>query len=221
MDAAALSLAEAAAGASGPRLRGGVLPTSGDRGDQRLAPVLRLGGRRSRQDAGGDGAGRGALLDRRLHRGAHPDAGLRAVARRRFRQGAVPRDARSVGADLRACPHPVPALSSRAQDRRAIARHRARHQGHRHAALLRAVQHIPDHPAARLLCGDPVREAEHHDRGDHGGDGCGLCLVHFRDHQLAHPVPPRHERERPGRQHQGRRQPPELRDGEVLQQRGA
>ncbi len=52
---------------------------------------------------------------------------------------------REVGVSTFAHVHTLsPALSSGAQDRRPVARHRARHQGHRHAAVFRAVQHLPD-----------------------------------------------------------------------------
>ncbi len=47
-----------------------------------------------------------------------------------------------------------------------------------------------------------------------------LYLVHLRHHPLAHALPPRDERERYRRQHQGRRQPAQLRDGQIFQQRG-
>ena len=40
-------------------------------------------------------------------------------------------------------------------------------------------------------------------------------------HRLAHQDPPHHERERHRRQHQGDRQPAQLRDGQVLRRRGA
>ena len=48
-----------------------------------------------------------------------------------------------------------------------------------------------------------------------------LPLVHGAGHRLAHPDPPRHERERHGGQHQGHRQPAQLRDGEILRRRAA
>ena len=165
----------------------------------------------------------GAQPDRGLHRRAHPDAGTRAAARRHFRQGAVSRHARGRRFDLRPCPHALAALPSRAQDRRTVARHRARHQGHRHAAVLRAVQHL-SRPcsSSAFVQRHPAREAFNVVvRARHAGHGRRLCLVHLRHHALAHPVPPRHEPERPGRQHQGGRQPAQLRDGQVFQQRGA
>ena len=54
-----------------------------------------------------------------------------------------------------------------------------------------------------------------------GGDDLALSVVHGAGDRLAHQDPPHHERERHGGQHQGHRQPAELRDGEVLRRRGA
>ena len=57
------------------------------------------------------------------------------------------------------------------------------------------------------------------DHAGHACDGGPIYLVHLCHHALAHSVPPRHECERPGRQHQSRRQPAQLRNGQVFQQR--
>ena len=48
-----------------------------------------------------------------------------------------------------------------------------------------------------------------------------LPLVHGAGHRLAHQDPPHHERERHRGQHQGHRQPAQLRDREILRRRGA
>ena len=53
----------------------------------------------------------------------------------------------------------------------------------------------------------------------HTRHGRRLYAVHFRHHPLAHSYPPRDERKRYRCQHQGRRQPSQLRDGKVLQRR--
>ena len=52
------------------------------------------------------------------------------------------------------------------------------------------------------------------------GDDRALPVVHDPRHRMAHPHPPRHERERQRGQHQGHRQPAQLRDGQVLRRRG-
>jgi ATP-binding cassette, subfamily B, heavy metal transporter len=54
-----------------------------------------------------------------------------------------------------------------------------------------------------------------------GRRGAALRVVHLCRHRMAHQHPPRHERGRHRRQHQGHRQPAQLRDGEVFRQRGA
>ena len=53
-----------------------------------------------------------------------------------------------------------------------------------------------------------------------GRHDLALPLLHHQGLELAHLDPPRHERERHRRQLQGDRQPAQLRDGEVLRQRG-
>ena len=51
--------------------------------------------------------------------------------------------------------------------------------------------------------------------------GDRLSRLHHHRHQLAHRHPPLDERERHRRQHQGDRQPAQLRDGQVFRRRGA
>ena len=53
------------------------------------------------------------------------------------------------------------------------------------------------------------------------GDDRALSLVHGAGHRLAHPDPPHHERERHRGQHQGHRQPAQLRDRQILRRRAA
>ena len=52
-------------------------------------------------------------------------------------------------------------------------------------------------------------------------DRRALYLVHLRRHPLAHRLPPRDERKRHRRQHQGGRQSAQFRDGQIFQQREA
>ena len=56
---------------------------------------------------------------------------------------------------------------------------------------------------------------------DRAGDDRALPLVHGAGHRLAHPDPPHHERERHRGQHQGHRQPAQLRDRQILRRRAA
>ena len=142
---------------------------------------------------------------RRLWRDAHPDGAADAGARRPVRQGGDARGAPARLSDLRAHAPAVAALPSRAQDRRAHPRARARPQRHR--------DHRPH--------GDPATGADHRRAGadrrraavdvrlalrrDHHGDGRALHGVHLLRHRVAHRHPPPHERERQRRQHQGDR----------------
>ncbi len=99
----------------------------------------------------------------------------------------------------------VAALSSGAAHRRPVAHHRARHQGHRDDRPLHHAEHGADHPRIRAdhrhlrlhlwleICG---RRRRHR---------LALCLVHGQGQRLAHLDPPRHERQRHRRQHQGDR----------------
>ena len=108
--------------------------------------------RRPRQRPGrclrmaGLGHGRAGRHDHRLWRHAHPDGGAHATARRAVRQGGDARGAPARLPHLRAHARIVAALPSRAQDRRAHARARARPQRDR------------DHRAH----GDPAARADHH-----------------------------------------------------------
>ena len=57
--------------------------------------------------------------------------------------------------------------------------------------------------------------------GDRRRHDRALPVVHGAGHRLAHPDPPHHERERHRGQHQGHRQPAQLRDRQVFRRRGA
>ncbi len=123
--------------------------------------------------------------------------------------------------DLRASAPAVAALPSRAQDRRADPRARARPQRHRGNGAPRPQPAragdcrggADDRRAAldlRLaLCRDP------------GGDGDDLHGLHHQGDGVAHRHPPQHERERFRRQRQGHRLAAEFRDGEVFRRREA
>ena len=138
----------------------------------------------------------------------------RAVCARRPVRGAHPRLPH-----LRASARIVAALSSGAAHRRPVARHRARRQGHRDDRPLHHAGDRADHPRIRAdrrhlrlrlwlaLC-----------RGDRR-HRLALHLVHGAGEQLAHLDPPRDERVRHRRQHQGDRLAAQLRDGQIFQQR--
>ena len=142
------------------------------------------------------------------------DAVFAAVQQRAVRRVAL--------RDLRAPAPAVAALPPRPADRRAVARHRPRHQGHRERAAARRVQHPAD--AAGGACWSPAILWRMFD-----WRYALLTLVavgvyislHARLHQLARALPPHHERDRQRGADQGARQPAELRDGQVFRQRGA
>ncbi len=170
----------------------------------------------------------GGLARRRTGRGhpalwprprCHVAAG--AGARGAVRQGRALCRAQAGAQHLRAHAPPLAPLPSGAQDRRADARARARSGRHREhhahdvddvradARGVRAGAWRADVRVRLALC----RRRGRHDRP--------LSLVHGGSDRLAHQDPPHHERERQRRQHQGHRQPPQLRDGQVFRCRGA
>ncbi len=148
-------------------------------------------------------------------------AALTQTARRAVRQGGDARGAPARLPHLRAHARAVAALPSRAQDRRAHPRARARPQRHR------------DHRAH----GDPAALAHHHRAGAdrrradveirlalRAGDPDHrrrLYDLHLSRHRVAHRHPPQDERERHRRQRQGDRLAAQLRDGEIFQRRAA
>ncbi len=101
------------------------------------------------------------------------------------------------------------------------ARDRARRQGHRVPAVLRAVQRAADADRDRAGLRHPVGALRLALRAGDRGHHRRLCLVHPQGHRVAHQVSPRHERIGPERQHQGGRLAAEFRDRQILQQRGA
>ena len=145
----------------------------------------------------------------------------RPIARRRFREGLLPRAARDRGRDLPSPACAVAALSSRAAHRRALAHHRPRHQSDRPADDAGDLQHLPDHPAAGVHLRTDVVAVECLVRGRNGRDDRRLYAVHLCGDALAHAYPPRHERFGQRGEHQGGGQSAELRDGEIFQRRGA
>ena len=152
-----------------------------------------------------------AARERRLH----------PAPRRRLRAGGAGRPSQARPRELPARPCPQPALPHRAQDRRPQPHHRARGEGRRLPAALPALLHRAAraragaggrHPLLRLRRLVPRRGGGHH---------LALRLVHDPRHRVAARHPRADERARYRRQPEGRRQPAELRDREVLQRRGA
>ena len=173
---------------------------------QRLA---RLGG----GDAGDD--------DACLWRHAHRDGRAHAMARRHLCQSGDERGAPAGDAHFRAHASAVAALSSRAQDRRADTRARARPQRHRDHRAHAAVAASADHRrggAGRLGAAVPLRLALF---GRDPADGGALCRLHLLRHRMAHQHPPQHERQRQRRQRQGDRFAAQLRDRQIFLRRGA
>ena len=101
---------------------------------------------------------------------------------------------------------------------RVLERGRTRHREH-HAHDADDVR--ADHRRVRAGAGGADVRVRLALRPHRGGDDLALPVVHGAGDRLAHQDPPHHERERHGGQHQGHRQPAELRDGEVLRRRGA
>ena len=191
---------------------------------------VQVGNRRAGGGGGGLGArhadatlaGRGA---RRRHLplwpGAHRHVAADAGARGDVRHGCHACGAQAGVGSLRAHASPVAALPPGAQDRRAHARARAGSARHREHHAHDADDLRADHRRVRAgggRAGGRVRLAL---RAGRDGDDRALSGLHGARHRLAHRHPPHHERERQRRQHQGDRQPLELRDGEVFRRRGA
>ncbi len=159
------------------------------------------------------------ILGLRLLARAGP--GARRGARRGVRAGVPAGDPQSRARGLPPSACAVPALPSRAPDRRAEPRHRARHAGHGVPDPLHDLQHPADpardragrrHPVEPLRLALRRRDARHHRR---------LHPVLGRAVGMAHQVRAPHERCRHRGQRQGDRQPAQLRDGQVFRQRGA
>ncbi len=180
--------------------------------DHRDRPRRAVGRHRAR--------GRRGVAGRRVCARAAVDVALYRAARDPVLEGH-----RECGAPTRAAGVPAPAravaaLPSGAADGRHVARHRARHARHPAADFVFAVQHPADarrgRARARLLRGQvrgllrirDVRRAGHVHR------------VHGEGHQLAHAFPPHDERTRFARELAGDRFADQLRDGQVLRQRG-
>ena len=187
------------------RLRAGAVQARGRRAGPGRA-------RRGRRAAGPDPG---------LRRGAGAVADLLRTARRHLRPRRPARHPRRRAADLPPPAWAGAALSPGAPDRRAEPRHRTRHQGHPDPAVLPAVQH----PAHVLRDRTGLRGAVAHVRrlagAGHRRHGHAVHRLHAAGHRMASQVPPPDERDRLRGQHQGHRKPAELRDGQVLRQRGA
>ncbi len=178
--------------------RGAVHVQMGDRRARLAGPPIELllARLRDRASCGHDG---------RLRRDARPDGGAHPGSRRGVRQGGDARGQAARADHLRAYASVAAALPSRAQDRRADPRARARAQRHR--------DHRPH--------GDPAARADHRrGRADRRGAALSVRLalrrgdpghcralhvVHLLRHRVAHQHPPPDERERYRRQHQGDR----------------
>ncbi len=184
-------------------------------------PVSVQGRDRRADDAAARHPRRAGRVHPRLWRRPRHVAGLQPAARRGFRQGRPARRAPAGAGGFPPHPRAVAALSPGAAHRRAGARGRARHGGGRVPAVVHAVQHRADGVRDRRRLRDPVAAVRLGLRPRYADDGGGLCDVHLRRHRLAHPLPARDEHAQQRSQHQGGRQPPQLRDRQVFRQRGA
>ena len=219
--AAAVSLARARPRRQGPRrCRDGPAAARQARHRRRaggLWPHRRCAGAEGQHGSARHPAGSGDRLwpaARRLRR-------VRRAARCIVRQGAAARRPHRRAAHLPASARAQPALPSRSPDRCAGPRDRSRLAGHSVGAAPRGVQRGAD--VARAVAGHrdhlaPVRLALRRDHIRRGGE---LRRLHHELCRLALAYPPHDERHRQRRQHQGARQPAELRDGEVFRQRAA
>ena len=121
-------------------------------------------------------------------------------------------------------PHPcaVAALSSGAAHRRAGARRRARHRRHRVPAVVHAVQRraddVRDPRSSARSCGGSTTGPSPPSRLT---TIVALHRLHLLGDRLAGALSPRDERAQQRGQHQGGRQPAQLRDGQIFRQRGA
>ena len=194
------------------------VPVGGQVRQRRRAAAAEGDRRRAEPGPGGAGAAPGAAS--RVRRAAAVHHALCRAARRGLRARDTarhpPHRAHRVSPSARA----VAALPSRAPDRRRVARHRARLAWRVDAHELHAVL---DHPGAPRVRPGRCRAAHEIRLALRGGDvrrGGDLHRLHHRDHRVAHGHPAARQRARLEGQHARHRQPAQLRDGEVLQQRG-
>jgi len=163
--------------------------------------------------AGAAGAGgglwRAAIFDFAVHRTARTD----------FRPRHATRGADHLPAGVRAPACAFATLPPGAADRRPDARHRTRHARHRFADQLYAVFDPADAGGNLAGAGHPAGQIRNQLCLDHRCHADRLYRPHHRHHQLAHPSAARSQRTRLGRQLARHRQPAQLRDGQVLQQR--
>ncbi len=201
-----------------PRRAGRRLPGAGQGGDRLYPAGLQPRRRRPVPEAPpGHGAGR---AHPRLRPAARRLRRLRRAAGRRVRRRAAAHDPPGGAAHVPAHAQPVDALPPGPADRRRVPLHRARRAGIAAGAAPGRVQ-----PAADAVRG-AARHQHHLDavrlalRPGHLRRGGQLHRLHHRLHHLAGEIPPPDERGRQRGEHQGARQPAELRDGEVFRQRG-
>ena len=156
-----------------------------------------------------------------LWRRAGPVAGFQRAAQRGFREGRTARGAPPRAVDVPAHPCAVAALSPRTAHRRSGARRRARHGGDRIPAVVHAVQRRADVVRDRRRLRDPVAALRLDLRARHAGDDRRLYRLHLHRDRLAHPPPARDEHAQHRGEHEGGRQPAQLRDRQIFRERGA
>ena len=122
---------------------------------------------------------------------------------------------------LRAHAPAVAALPSRAQDRRADARARARTQRIETIVRMVILQLLPTIVELALIVGVLLCQFDWRYVLVDPGHGRALHVVHLYRDRMAHRHPPPDERQRHRRQHQGDQLAAQLRDGEIFRRRGA
>ena len=219
--AAALSLAAQLAGDAGPRAAGRDPASHRRQGGERLCadPLQGCGRYPLGRDGGGHRRAGGDPVGLRRAPGAH--GRLRRTQGCGLRQGRGARDPNRSAAGLQPSPRAFAPLPHRAPHRGPEPRHRARRQGNRVPAHLHAVQHPADPGGGHHGLRHPLGPLRRHLRCDHLRHHRLLYRLHPHGHRMASEVPPAHEREGQRGQHQGDRQPAQLRDGQVFRQRDA
>ncbi len=168
-----------------------------------------------------DGDARGAAgAARRLRGAAAVHDGVHRAARVPVRQGDAARGAHHRARGLPPPARAVAALPPRAADRRPHPRRRARHARDHDADQLHAVLDPAHAGRDRAGVGDPDRPLRLDVHRHHRERAHALRHLHGADHRMADGLPPDDERARLQGQHARDRQPAQLRDRQVLRQRG-
>ena len=211
-------------GETGLRCRVVVATGAADRGQghQRLRPGPLQARRRCPGRAHGPGRGRAGRPDPGLWRGPRPGPGVRRIARRGLRAGR--RSARSATSRSRSSTTSMRSRCASTSSARPAGLSRVIERGTNGMEFLIRFTTFNILPTLfEIAAGrrDPVEPLRLALLGGDAGRRRRLCRLLGHPVGMAHQVRAPHERRRHRGQRQGDRQPAELRDGEVLRQRGA